>query len=557
MDRRRAVAAAPYLLLAAAVALSLAALLSLGSGLTFFQDTWAYLMNRRGTSADVFLEPHNEHLVVIPVAIEKLLVEAFGMTSALPEYILLDAMLVATALLLFAYVRRRLGPWPALLAAVLVLFLGPAWDVLLWPFEIALVGSTMAGIAVLLALEREDRRGDLAACLLVALSIGFSSLGVAFAVAALVDVLQRRRTLGLGRLYVPAVGLGLYTVWYLAYGREAKSFLSAHNVLHSPVFVAEGVSASVGALSGLSVLGGDPTGRPYLGFAALLALAALAAWKLPRWPGLSSRLWPVVAAGGTFWVLAAFNRSPGREAMASRYMHFGAILVLLAAADLLKGVRFGARALLVAAALVLAVTAVNFQELEKGSDRLHDQTVLTRAGLGAMEIARGTISPRFRLYPDVAGTPSLIDVEAASYFPVAREHGTPAYSPAELARAPAEGRRQADVVLARALPISVAARPGLSATRLGARKGCLRGGGGGAGREVELSAGVTRVEVSAGPPARLYLRRFAAGEYPVPVSTAPGRSTAVLRIPADRASRPWHLFVEATQPFRVCPMGSA
>jgi len=549
MPRSRA-AAAPYLLLAAALALSLVALLSLCADLTFFQDTWAYLLRRRGFSAEVFLDPHNEHLVVIPVAIEKLLVEAFGTSSALPEYIVLDLMLVATALLLFVYVRRRLGPWPALLATVPVLFLGPAWQVLLWPFEISLVGSTMCGIAVLLALEREDRRGDLAACLLVVLSIGFSSLGIPFAVAALVDVLQHRRGRGLRRLYVPAVGLVLFAAWYLGYGHEAKSYLSADSVLHSPVFVVQGLSASLGALSGITALSGDPEGRPYLGFALLLALAALIVWRLPRWPGLSSRLWPVVAAGGTFWVLAAFNRSPGREAMANRYMHFGAILVLLAAADLLKGTRFGARALLAGAAVVLAATAVNYGELRDGAEEMHDQTVLTRADLGAMEIARETISPVFMLYPEIAGTPSLIDVNAATYFPAAREHGTPAYSPAELAEAPAEGRRQADVVLSQALPLSTEARPGALGAG-SARKDCVRVGGREA-PEVRIAPGATRIEVAPGPAAEIYLRRFATGEYPVSLGAARGGSTTVLRVPADRAPRPWYLLVQSRQRARVC-----
>ena len=548
MDRGRAAAAAPYALLGVAVVASLVTLLSLSSGLTFFQDTWAFLTRRQEFSAATFFDPHNEHLVAIPVAIEMLLVELFGTTSALPEYLVLNAMLVATALLLFVYVQRRLGPWPALLATIPVLFLGPAWDVLLWPFEIALVGSTMTGLAMLLALEREDRRGDLAACLLIALSIGFSSLGIPFAVAAFVDVLQRRRTLGLRRLYVPGVALVLFAAWYLGYGHEAKSYLSAENVIHSPTFVAEGVSASVGALSGLTVLSGDPVGRPYLGFALLVVLVGLYLWKVRRLPGPTSRFWPVVAAGGTFWVLAAFNRSPGRDAMASRYMHFGAILILLAAADLLKGARFGVRALMVGAAVVLAATAINFQELEKGSDNLRHQTVLTKADLGAMEIARKTISPYFLLSPEVAGTPSLIDVNATSYFPVAREHGTPAYTPSELAAAPEKGRAQADVVLAAALPVSLQAHP----PRGRARGGCVELPGGGANRVLRLGPGTTRIELDPGPRAAVLLRRFATEGFPIFLGNVQGGSVAELAIPRDRARRPWRLFLEARQPARAC-----
>jgi len=549
VDATRRDSIAPYLLLAAVLALATAALLSLGDGLTFYQDTWAYLLNRPGFSADAFLAPHNEHIVVIPVAIEKLLVELFGMGTALPEYLVLDAMLLATALLVFVYVRRRLGPWPALLATVLVLFLGPAWQVLLWPFEIALVGSTLTGLAMLLTLEREDRRGDVAACVLLVLSIGFSSLGVAFAAAALVHVVGHRRTLGLRRLYVPAVGIALYGAWYLGYGHEAESHLSVDNVLQAPIFVVKGLSASVGALSGLTAIGGDPAGRPYLGFGLLVVLLALLGWRLWRDPRIPASFWPAAAAAAAFWLLAALNRSPGRDAQANRYMHFGAILILLMAADLLKGVRFGVRALLAGAAIVLAVTAVNFGELLDGRDALKEQTLLTRADLAAMEIASRTIPPDFSLRPEVAGTPSLVDVNTASYFAAARDHGSPAYTALELAEAPELGRAQADRVLAAALPIEVTMR-GAPEQPLGS--GICRGLTG-PDSSVGLRPGETSVLLAKGPPATLSLRRFAVGEFPVPVATAAGGSVVTLDIPPDSAARRWFLRIESPQGARVCP----
>jgi hypothetical protein len=504
----------PLLLLGVALVGAAVLLLSLSSGLTFFQDTWAFLLHRRGFTAANLLEPHNEHIVVIPVLLEKLMIAVFGMTSALPEYILLNVLLAVTAVLLFVYVRRRVGSWPVL--------------------------------------EREDRAGDIAACLLLLSSIAFSSLGVAFAVGACVDVLQHHRARGLRRLYVPAVPLAFYAVWYLAYGHEAQSSFSLHNVLHSPVFLVEGLSASVGALSGLSTLSGDPQGRPYLGFLALLVVAIVLAYLLRRPPPLSSRLWPVAASGATFWVLAAFNRSAGREAPANRYMHIGAILILLMLADLLKGVRFGTRALVVAGAAVLAAAAINVGELEDGSDYLREQTVLTRADIGAMEIARRTIPPSFGLTPTLAGTPALIDVNAAEYFPAEHEHGSPAYSPRELAHAPELGRRQADVILAQALPISTVTHLGTALAAAGGDCVALPPGSSEHGRAVQLAPGLTRIGLAPGPPASFALRRFAIGAYPVPTEGAAGNSVTVLRIPRDRAGRPWFLRVQAEQAARVC-----
>src|SRR5271156_1992582 len=97
---------APVLFLGVALLASAVLLLVLGSGLTFYQDTWAFLLHRRGFSAYDFFSPHNEHIVVIPVAIEKLLIAVFGMTSAVPERIVMTLALLGTAALLFVYVRR-------------------------------------------------------------------------------------------------------------------------------------------------------------------------------------------------------------------------------------------------------------------------------------------------------------------------------------------------------------------------------------------------------------------------------------------------------------------
>ncbi|HVD86659.1 MAG TPA: hypothetical protein VNB59_04550 [Solirubrobacterales bacterium] len=537
---------APESLLGLVLAAAAALLLALNSGFTFFQDTWAFLLDRQDFSARAFFEPHNEHIVVIPVAIEKVLIAVFGMTSAWPEMIVLTLLLLGTAALLFVYVRRRLGPWPALLAATVVLFLGPAWQVLLWPFEISLVGSTLTGLAMLLALDREDRRGDIRACLLLTLSIGFSSLGVAFAAGALVDVLLQRRRRGLGRLYVAAIPLAFYALWYLTYGHDAKSAFSFAHVLQSPVFLVEGLSASLGALTGLTALANTGEGRPYLGFAVLLVLVALFAYAQRRRPGISPRFWPVAGAATTFWLLAAFNKTAGREAPASRYVHVGAIFVLLMAADLLKGARIATKGLLAAAAVAVFAVAVNIGPLSAGADWLDEQSVLTRADTGAIDIASRTVAPYFGLVPQISGTGSLINVNAAQYLPAVREHGSPGYSPAELARAPGQGRRFADIVLSVALPLSTKTVVGEYRRRGGA--GCVEAGEGG----LPLFPGATRIEVAPGPHASFNLRRFATGEFPVATEGSPGASTTTLRIPSDKAPQPWVLQVEAEQPVRVC-----
>src|SRR4051794_13482797 len=154
----------PAWILLAVLAMTVVGTLAATAGMTFYQDTWAFLIDRQDLSANSLFYPHNEHLVVFPVLIEMALIRVFGMSNATPEYVLLAIFLVVTALLLYIYMQRRVGPWLALFGAVIVLTLGPAWEVLLWPFEITFIGPILFGLAMLLALERGDRPGDVAAC---------------------------------------------------------------------------------------------------------------------------------------------------------------------------------------------------------------------------------------------------------------------------------------------------------------------------------------------------------------------------------------------------------
>lgn len=544
---------APLVLLGLALLAAAWVLLDYAHGLAPFQDSWEFLMHRRGLSVDALMRPHNEHIVVIPVAIEQLLLRVFGMGSATPEFVVLTVLLLATAALVFVYVRRRMGAWPALMAAVILLFLGPAWQVLLWPFEIGFVGSVLFGLAMLLALDREDRRGDIVACASLAIAIGFSSLGVAFALGAAVDVFQRRRSLGLRRAYVFVVPLLFYLAWYGGWGHDAEGHLSLHNVLVSPRFVVEGLAASVDSVLALSTIADEAVGRSSWGFVILAILAVLIVVGWRRGRPFSPRLWPVAASAAAFWFLAAFNYFPGREAYSSRYLYAGAAFLLLIAADLLKGVRIGRVPLLAAAALTAVVIGFNLVPLREGRDFLRAQTVLTRSDLAAIEIAQRSVEPSFALTPEIGGTSFLNEIEAGNYLSAEREYGSPAYTPAELAKAPEAGRVQADVVLVNALPLTseTVASSGVSAGPDG-RCVTVQGGRGAATPALPLRPGLTRIELAPGDPGTIRLRRFAGEEYPLVSEGVPGGSTTLLRIPGDRVARPWRLQVEATQRAAIC-----
>lgn len=547
---------APILLLAAALIAATILLIALGWQLTFFQDAWATLMERRPWSAHSLLAPQNEHLIVLQVIVSKFFVEIFGMGDNHAEMLFNVAAMLAAAVLLFVYARRRVQEWVALIAAVLLLFLGTAWQVLLWPFEMEFTVPAAAGIGVLLALEREDERGDLLAFVLLLTAIGFGSFGLSFAVAAFVDICVRHRTRGWRRLWIVVIPGILYLAWYAGWGHDAEHHLTLHNVLASPVYVFEGMAAGIASLTGLGASGPVGAIDPSWGKPLLVALVGLAIWAQTKRPGVAKTFWPVVAVALSYWLLAAFNFIPGREATAIRYQYGAAAVLLLVAVELLRGWRFSPRALWIAAAATALMIGPNLAQLHSGYNVMKEQTVLTRSDTAAIEIARRSVDPYFILTPEIAGTPSLINVSGANYLAAVQEHGSPAYSPAELAAADEPGRHWADVVLSQALPLRLMTVEGGFAPLRTHASDCTAVPPGGSVPEVPVGPGRTRILVGEGAEASLSMRRFAEGEYPVSLPAVPGGSATSLLVPPDDAPEyPWFLHVEAAQEVWVCGPG--
>ena len=119
-----------HVALAAAFAAAAAVIVWAGRGLTFQSDDWTFIRTRLDSGVDVYLDPHNEHLSAIPVAVYKLLFATAGLDHHGAYRIVLLAAFLICAALVFAYGRPRVGPVAALLAGVLIVFFGQAWEVL-------------------------------------------------------------------------------------------------------------------------------------------------------------------------------------------------------------------------------------------------------------------------------------------------------------------------------------------------------------------------------------------------------------------------------------------
>ena len=427
-------------------------------------DDWAFLLDRRGSSAAAFLDPYNNHIVLAPVSIYKGLLELFGMTSALPFQIVSTLVFLLSVVLLFVWVRRRVGGWLALLASLLILFLGAAWTELLFSFQINFFGSMAAGLGVLLALDRDDRKGDLIACALLVVATSFSELGVPFVIAAFVSV-----ALGpsprLRRLYVPLVPAALYGLWYLGWGHTAESPATFHNFVHSPKFVFDSISQNLASLFGLATPLNGQTGPTDggLSWGRILFVIAipLAIWRLWRGDRPSRWLWVVLALGLSYWFLTALNADPLRRTPTTgRYQYQGAVFVILILVESLRGVPIGRRFLVPAALVTVAAVISGLIFLNDGYDRRVQASDLDRAKLAAVDIGRGHIGDDFVIQL----TTSTAPFTAGSYYSAVDAFGSPAFSEAELLNSDAANRAAADQLLASAQgiklgPVTAADRP--------------------------------------------------------------------------------------------------
>jgi hypothetical protein len=554
-------------LLCVGMAISAALLIAWRSHLTFFIDDWDLLLHRRGLSADVLLDSHARHLIVGPAILWKAIEATFGLDSQIPFAVAATTTFMASVALLFVYLRRRVGDWLALAGVAPVLFMGTAYEDLLNVFQICYFGSMAFGLAALLTFERASRRRDALTCLLLLLSLAFAEIAFAFAAACAVTVAIQRGPWR--RLWVVAIPILIYIIWYIGWGRQEPSSLSFDHVANSPTYVLDGFASSVASLFGFGtpiLLGGNgglDWGRPLL-----VALVALAVWGLLKFRA-SARLLIPLAAGLTFWFLTAANAALGRPPDASRYQYVGAVFLLMIVAEYVAAWRPawrpGWRVVVPALAVSAAATIGNLSTLHDAYSSYRIATQTVRGGLAGVEIAQDSIDPGFVLTPENSNFEYFGYLQAGLYLSAEHKFGSPAYSQAELASASEFGRVAADKVMASALgvsfrPLSRLPRPGGVSPRLVSPAGAAAGRAppgcitvrpvGGSPPVVSLPPGGVSLRATGAVRAQLWLRRFASASFPIYVATL--RGAGRLDIPRDRSTRPWQLRLDATGPVTVC-----
>ena len=545
----------PTILLIAAMAVSAAVLLYFTSKLTFLLDDWDFLLHRRGVSPGVFLDPHNEHISVAPVLVYKAIQAGIGMESLLPYAVASTAVFLTGVALLFTYLQRRVGGWLALAAVAPILFFGSAAEDLLTPFQIGYFGSVACGIGMLLAFDREDDRGDLLACVLLVGSLTFSSLGLPFLAGAAVQTAigrDRRR-----RAYVVLVPAALYAIWWLGWGHTAKNDFTFGNLATSPSYVLDGFASSLSSLLGLAsprdemaVVSVD-WGRPLL--VGALVIVAVRLRRLGRVP---DRLWVVAVIAIAFWFLAGLSATQDfRAPTVSRYQFVGAVLILLIAAELARGLRPGTRVVVIALALAGAATLSNFDYLHGAYVNQKYASAVVRGDLAGLDITADRVLPGFYLNPRNSNFQYFREIDAGSYISATEKFGSPAYDTQELLSAPQPARLAADMVTAAALGIRLyrgVAPPRSASCRV---VDALPAGTPAA----ELGPGAYFLRNRSPQSADIHLARYSDAVSVGLGQMRPGVEAA-LRIPADRSQQLWRLVLQNAGPgpgrFSLCSAGT-
>jgi hypothetical protein len=535
---------AAVLCLAIAVCASGVLLLSLDSHLTFIADDWGLLLRRRDWALSAFLDPYGEHLILGTAIVFKAMQELFGMSSSLPYYCVAISLFLTSGVLLFLYLRSRVGDWLALIGAVLILFLGAAFEDMLWVSTLNFYGSMVAGLGMLLALDRDDAGGDRIACVLLAVSIAFSSVGLAFAAGALVDLAFGRRPRG-SRAYVVAVPLALFAVWWLGWGHNAKTHAAFNGLDSLPKFVFHSAAAGFTSLLGLATGDGSEPSQPHLiwGEIALGVVAVLVVARIAQLRRVPRGLAIVLAIAFTFWVLTGLLPGPLHPPTASRYQFMSAIFLLLIVAETIRGLRVPELAVVVTAVVAGLAVAGGISLLHRQyTERWRPFADSTRYYLAAVEIAGDSADPTFRI-----SFPPTLSVYDRTYLDTVRRYGSPAYGESKLAAADPTARAAADLTIAQSLGLALAS-PQPSAHTLGCQP--LQASATGETGLTLLHGGFT-FDNGSDAPVEVMLSRFA-DEPSVDLGPLGAGVKTSLQIPSDESTRPWNLSLRGEGPVRLC-----
>jgi hypothetical protein len=465
------IAERPLLILLACVLIAMALNLWETRGQIFFSDEWGRFMFYRSNSLESLLRGYSGHLVVFHVLLYKGLLDVFGADSYLP-FRIVEALLLGTCgLLFYALARSRAAPWPCLLATLVLLFLGSAFEVTATPYGIVILLPVAFGLAALVCLQRFPGRGDVLACLLLIAAAGSQSAGLAFvAGGAVLLALQSGRRFR-ARSWVVLVPALLYVAWFAWYRLSAPTGAAEpahlHNLGQIPSTIVAVCAAGLSAISGWFGTSG-PGGVPFnieAGYLLLGLLVIGAIWRFRSGSAPGREVWVPVALALAFWALLGMVASPERPPTASRYIYPSAVFLLLIALALVPRFRPTLWVIGGTVAVLLVSLVPNVINLHEQARRIRASAADERVDLGALELLRSEVPagsvPSLTLKAGVLGVGGQgFPIAAATYFAAVDRYGSPAASPEGIAAAGESRRQAADRLLLKAGDLTLSSMPG-------------------------------------------------------------------------------------------------
>ena len=541
------------------------------SGTTFTGDEWGILFRLadRPFADAVFDPPAGKYLLVAPTLIYAALAELLGTDSYVPYRVTGMVLVVLAAGLFLEFARRRMGYGLALGGAVLLLFFGAASEVVAIPGRVPSQIAMCAGLGMLLALERNDRRGDVAACVLCALAVTSHPVGLAFLAAAVAWIALDDPARRWNRSWVALVPLALYALWYATLRDSIE--VARPEFSDTVSFAWDTFVAVCGALTGVFRTPWTIHVDFINAWSTVVAIVSIVIGvaAIARTRRLTAGLVAALAALGVDLIGPAISHGGlenlFREPDAARYLYPGAIFVLLVAAELIGArpleTRFRRLVLGLATLVFLSALYSNVSYLVDRTGSLATGGDLIRAELGALELARegdrgqlprGSPAPEdsiraLSLLSGPLGAPAEQVVSAApAYFLITDEFGSPASTRAQLERSASPFRERADLVLASAIPVEL--EPAGRAPAQREPGSCLKLDPSGA-----VPPGRYWVEGGRGTPPNLRLGRLAEEPtYPIEWPSR-GRNASLLLPRAELGEVPWKLLAYPGGKTAVCP----
>jgi hypothetical protein len=537
--------------------LSAALILATASGQSFGIDELTYygrVVDKAGRliqydpfDAEYLIAPFNGHLALGGRFVYELIFTTVGADYEIFVIVNIVA-LVACVALVFELARRRVGSLAALPLSILLLFLGFASETLLWPFNLHTLFSLALGLGAVLTIQRNDRRGDVFACILLILSIATLEVGLAFALG--ISVWLWSQDGRFRRMWIVVTPLAMYGAWWLWARRFEQSEAAASNLTTLPKTFLDAIASTLGSLTGT-----DPvipasylTGITW--FTRALAIVAVGALVLRLWRGRPPQtIWTWLVVLATYWLFLAVAARPPE---AARYIFVGAAGAVLVAMDAIRGSVSDRLAGALAVVVLLALPANIAQLVEnRDQDVLHLNGPVSRTEFAMVELAAPQVDPTYVVSADprvaAAGGGLYIGLSAGAYLRAADHNGSLAFSLDEVKSQPAELRNLADVALVDALGLGLERSRGPTASTHCRAISTAPGAG---VVTFRVPPGETILRTRGRRPLELGLRRFADVSSSVRVGWLQPGKWMRLVIPPDRAREPWRAVVNA--PVTAC-----